>query len=374
MAAANSPSDSLRLPPGDLRRRLTTGPSAPAVPSEPMPPVPANSHRLTDLKSRLHTPESVSRDLPKNDAGSDCARITPLPRGLADNNILRRPEPAAQEGSILSELFRTQEPVSAIRPVPVAVAKKAHPTPEVYRGDEGDLADENAQLRQMIQETRLMLEDAAASESESLARETEYQRMIDDLNEQVVQMREQFASFEKQVHSASPARQEDDLEEWANEIEKDSARLSQERRALDVERSQLREDEDALEQQMRTMEVQMARERAVMARQETELKRLSSDIQHELEMMSRGDAALRDQLQKFQRRHQDVLSRGAGGPPPQAPVMTPAPSGIRPMPATGSQPMSGSHPISHTPASGQVPTGPHGSGLLRRLFRPRNEE
>ena len=365
MAAANNPANSLRLPPGDLRRRLTTGPAGPAPAESESLPAPATSHRLTDLRSRLHTPESVGRDLPANDAKSDCARVTPLPRGLSENNVLRRPEPAAQEGSILSELFRTQEPSSfrPAAPVPPAYAAPAHAAEGDH--DDGDLAAENAQLRQMIQETRLMLEDAAAAESDALARETEYQRLVEDLNRQIVEMREQ-------AHSASPARQEDDLEEWANEIEKDSARLAQERKAHDTERSQLREDEASLEQQMRTMEVQMARERAVMARQETELKRLSSDIQHELEMMSRGDAALRDQLQKFQRRHQEVLSRGAGGPPPQhapqAPMMTPAPPASRPMPGTGSQ------PISHTPASGQAPGGPNGSGLLRRLFRPRNEE
>ena len=73
------------------------------------------------------------------------------------------------------------------------------------------------------------------------------------------------------------------------------------------ERQQLREDEESLEKQMRGMEVAMARERALMARQETELKRLSAEIQHELEIMQRGDANLRDQMQKFQRRAQDVL-------------------------------------------------------------------
>jgi hypothetical protein len=51
----------------------------------------------------------------------------------------------------------------------------------------------------------------------------------------------------------------------------------------------------------------MARERAMLARQEIELKRLSAEIQHELEIMQRGDAALRDQLAKFQRRANDVI-------------------------------------------------------------------
>ncbi len=63
----------------------------------------------------------------------------------------------------------------------------------------------------------------------------------------------------------------------------------------------------------------MARERALMARQETELRRLSNEIQHELELMQRGDAQLREQMQKFQRRAQDVLQGkiGNNGAPPR---------------------------------------------------------
>jgi hypothetical protein len=64
---------------------------------------------------------------------------------------------------------------------------------------------------------------------------------------------------------------------------------------------------------MREMEVSMARERALLARQETELKRLSAEIQHELEIMQRGDASLREQLSKFQRRAADVM-QGKIGP------------------------------------------------------------
>ena len=66
----------------------------------------------------------------------------------------------------------------------------------------------------------------------------------------------------------------------------------------------------------------MARERALMARQETELKRLSAEIQQELELMQRGDASLREQLIKFQRRASDVMQgqigqSQMGGPPPE---------------------------------------------------------
>jgi len=108
-----------------------------------------------------------------------------------------------------------------------------------------------------------------------------------------------------------------ELDEWADDLEKENSKLTQERRKIDEERLQLRDDEESLETQMRQMEVSMARERALMARQETELKRLSAEIQHELDILQRGDAGLREQMSKFQRRAQEVMTKPTGnGPPP----------------------------------------------------------
>jgi hypothetical protein len=64
---------------------------------------------------------------------------------------------------------------------------------------------------------------------------------------------------------------------------------------------------------MREMEVSMAKERALLARQETELKRLSAEIQHELELMQRGDANLRQSMEKFKRQAQEVMTKPPGG-------------------------------------------------------------
>ena len=89
--------------------------------------------------------------------------------------------------------------------------------------------------------------------------------------------------------------------------------------ALEHDRKQLREDEEAMEKQLRDMEVGMARERPGMARQETELKRLSAEIQQELELLQRGDGQLREQMQKFQRRASDVMQGKFGGPSQQGP-------------------------------------------------------
>jgi len=107
-----------------------------------------------------------------------------------------------------------------------------------------------------------------------------------------------------------------ELEEWADELERESFQIAQERRMMEADRKQLREDESSLEKQMREMEVQMARERAMLARQEQELKRLNAEIQHELEVMQRGDGTLRERLAVFQRRHAEVI--GGAPPPPQA--------------------------------------------------------
>ena len=53
------------------------------------------------------------------------------------------------------------------------------------------------------------------------------------------------------------------------------------------------------------MEIQMSRERAELARQRNELQRLHHEIRHELEVAAR-ETTLRDRLQPFQRRHQEL--------------------------------------------------------------------
>ena len=123
---------------------------------------------------------------------------------------------------------------------------------------------------------------------------------------------------------------------------------------LETERNQLREDEGALMKQMRDMELQMSRERAELARQRNDVQRLHSEIKHELELAERENA-LRDRLLPLQRRHQDILTRRSGEPPPSK--NTPAPKPIISAPAASS---TGATP---TPEGGRVT-----SGLFRRLF------
>jgi len=223
------------------------------------------------------------------------------------------------------------------------------------------LVQENAELRGLLDEMRTLLAEASEQEQqhleqqmqmqtiqqESELRQQDYLEEIRAKNDAIETLERQFEEIEASIASGSlappaPPKTRGELEEWADELEKESFKLTQERRELNNDRQQLREDEKALEKQMRDMEVQMARERALLARQEMELRRLNDEIQRELELMQRGDASLREQLSKFQRRHQEVMTR-TGAP-------APAPSG-------GS-----------TPPSQPTPPPNKESGLVRRLF------
>lgn len=189
---------------------------------------------------------------------------------------------------------------------------------------------ENRELRNLLSEMKQLLQEASDNEQRFAAREQELQvqladrqRKVDDLSSQLQVIDEQIASGNLGPPTAPVVpKTRTELEEWSDELEKEANKLNQERRRLEDDRRQLRDDEDALERQMREMEVSMARERAMLARQETELKRLSAEIQHELEMLQRGDTTLREQMQKFQRRANDVMQGkvGGGGNPASPPA------------------------------------------------------
>lgn len=184
-------------------------------------------------------------------------------------------------------------------------------------GEVARLKSENRELRQLLEEMKNLLQEASDTEQQYATRETDFlaviaekQRHLDELTSQFESIEEQIASGKlgpQQIKTAPKAKTE--LETWNDDLEKENAAIEQQRRKLEDERQQLRDDEESLERQMRDMEVSMARDRALMARQETELKRLNAEIQHELEMIQRGDGALRDQMAKFQRRAQDVMQK-----------------------------------------------------------------
>jgi hypothetical protein len=348
--AKQPPPDASRLSPAELRRRLLAVPTdePPAAPpaaeaehqheSAP-PPLPRPAAAPTEPDEDAAAPTEPDEDTAAIEAvaARRYAMITHLPSPPQAPNPAIRPPGGSHSGGSHSGGSHSggshsggshsgmggshsgmggshsglASPNGAVRHA------AAFPSSELAQ-----LRDENAQLHQVIAETKDLLEEAARQETAYQEREKQLQDESADKTRQITELHEHLRVIEEQIAAAEPPKPKTptELEEWADELEKENARLSQERKQLDEERRQLREDESALEQQMRDMELSMARERAMMARQETELKRLSAEIQHELEVAQRGDAALREQMQKFQRRHQEVLSRSAGlSPPPEPP-------------------------------------------------------
>ncbi|CAN5445714.1 hypothetical protein BH11PLA2_BH11PLA2_15420 [soil metagenome] len=195
------------------------------------------------------------------------------------------------------------------------------PSAELHR-----LRSENKEIRQLLGEMKMLLQEASDTEQEYARQLEQAQAKLEENALTIEQLTSNLQQIEDQISNgelapalpAGPPKTRTELEEWSDELEKEASVITQTRKQMQDDRKQLREDEEALEKQMRDMEVSMARERALMARQETELKRLSAEIQHELELMQRGDASLREQMQKFQRRAQEVLSPqrpmpGSGG-------------------------------------------------------------
>jgi hypothetical protein len=183
------------------------------------------------------------------------------------------------------------------------------------------LRGENKELRSLLNEMKTLLQEASDTEQQLTAKQKEVEAGLTEKDTQITHLSEQLGAIEEQIAKGELAppppvpKTKGELEEWEDDLERESAKLSQERKKYDQERNQLREDEEGLENQMREMEVSMARERALLARQETELRRLHAEIQHELELLQRGDAGLREQMAKFQRRAQEVMSRPGGSAP-----------------------------------------------------------
>lgn len=172
---------------------------------------------------------------------------------------------------------------------------------------------ENKELRKLLQEMKQLLQEASDSEQQWVTKQKTSDETLAAKDKQIEELSAQLGAIEEQIAKGELAppppvpKTRTELEEWSDELEKENVKLQQDKKKLDEERRQLREDEESLESQMREMEVSMARERALLARQETELRRLNTEIQHELELMQRGDATLREQMVKFQRRAQEVL-------------------------------------------------------------------
>lgn len=329
--------ETTRLSTAELRRRLLAPSAAPAEPAV-APPNPGGPGRST-LASRLVVPATfadlpIAEDeptFPIHDLNGDASAVdaTPLPFNRATPTDLRRP--ASRTSQMLS------------RPVlPQAAANDA--MGDQLRRDVETYKKEAESLQQLMEEMRQLLQEASEQEQRM-------QNEVADRDLKLEAAEARLVELENVINTKPKTKTE--LEEWADDLERESMQIAQQQRALEEDRKQLRDDEAALEKQMREMEVGMARERALLARQEQELKRLNAEIQHELEIMQRGDGALRERLALFQRRHAEVVS-GEAPVPTQAGMSY---SGFMLSPVAQS-----AHP---TPAAkkGDNP------GFMRKLFR-----
>ena len=319
----------------ELRRRLlsstppqTSGPSSTLdldFLSAP-PPAPAGAQRAGGIirltMPGANGPVAASSMAPVNEATPGPGPLPPpgyrlrldpaaiAIAGSVDTVAGKYSAPALPAGNAGSRLLQISTAASP------AGSSSANPTPADFKR----VRHENRELRKLLEEMKTLLQEASENEQKASQREQEMlgqlqlkQRQLEELTAQMQAIEDQVASGALAPAPAVP-KTRSELDEWADDLEKENSKLTQERRRIEEERQQLREDEESLETQMRQMEVSMARERALMARQESELKRLSAEIQHELELMQRGDTALRDQLSKFQRRAADVLHKPVAPP------------------------------------------------------------
>ena len=327
MANPNQPSDAApSISAAELRRRLlaSTPPPIAATASTPDPnepiittPGPASSVHgsTTDLLARLRMPGksgSVPIPTPRPVAPPAAPPPTDPPPGRTPVN--RRTPTGGSRGygdannalaGALNQLNEVSQGSGRMYEDPLTDFQR--------------LRHENKELRSLLDEMKHLLQEASEGEQRFTAKEKEFQEAIGAKDSQIEELSTQLGAIEEQIAKGELAppppapKTRTELEEWSDELEKEANKLTQDKKKLEDERRQFREDEEALEKQMREMEVSMARERALLARQETELKRLSAEIQHELEILQRGDAGLREQMAKFQRRAQEVMTTKPGG-------------------------------------------------------------
>ena len=322
MANPNSPEPNASYSAAELRRRLLASTPPPpdlevAIPVSASSALSGSWGSTQDLLSRLRMPggkggsavigmpaarTSVSSPaMPEPDPGvpirPSVSRRTPPPSGRHH---------AIEPGSAIAGALNTLSSLGDSN----RMAADDSPMAEIQR-----LRSENRELRHLIDEMKPLLSEASEIEQQFGSKASEFEAAIQERDAQIEELSTHLGAIEDQIAKGELAaplptpKNRNELEEWSDELEKDSAKLNQERKRLDDERRQLQEDEEGLEKQMRDMEVSMARERAMLARQETELKRLSAEIQHELDILQRGDAGLREQMVKFQRRAQEVMTK-----------------------------------------------------------------
>jgi hypothetical protein len=193
---------------------------------------------------------------------------------------------------------------------------------------------ENAELRAMVADLRHFFEENDPAV---------WEHKLHESDELIASQKKQIDEWQEKLQTHRLVPSDHDLAEMSDELEKERCQLAQDRKTLEAERQQLREDEESLMKQMRDMEVSMAKDRADLARQRTEIQRIQGEIRHELDILQRGDASVKDRLASFQRRSQE-----AGTRPYQSPTA--------PLPTPGAAPMAA------------PPPKVRDSGVFKRLF------
>ncbi len=311
----------------ELRRRLlastpppiaatasTPDPVEAADGEEPAQPGSGSWNGTNDLLARLKMPgKSGAVPVPTSRPAPTPVPLVPEP--LSNRTPVNRRTPPPNAGRLYGDSSSAiAGALNHLNDLSNSSGRYESPLDEVQR-----LKAENKELRTLLDEMKHLLQEASDTEQQLAAKEKEFEAVMGEKDAQIEELNAHLGAIEEQIAKGELAppppvpKTRTELEEWGDELEKESAKLTQDKKRLDDDRRQLREDEEALEKQMRDMEVSMARERAMLARQETELKRLSAEIQHELDILQRGDAGLREQMAKFQRRAQEVMTKPPGG-------------------------------------------------------------
>jgi len=323
--------ETTRLSTAELRRRLLAPSATATAPLEAAPPRPLNGRpapvpTFADLPVADDEPTFPIHELLAPESAL-ATESTPMPFNRVTPTDLRRPTSRSS--------FMLPRP--AIIP---QAAPAIDPLIEQLRADVDAYRNEAESLQQLMEEMRQLLQDASEQEQRM-------QKELADRNLKLETAAARTVELEALVNAKPKTKTE--LEEWADDLERESMEIAQQQRRMLDDRKQLRDDEAALETQMREMEVGMARERALLARQEQELKRLNAEIQHELEIMQRGDGALRERLALFQRRHAEVVG-GDSAPPTNGSYF-------------------GNLPVAPAASPTPPPKKNDTTGLLRKLFR-----
>lgn len=274
----------------------------------------------TDVSASVISSELARAEplVPHDDVDSLLQRYYAEQHQANRRNMTRRLKGSAQ-GLASGVSSTTPEPSSSRESATSASRGHAHLPPLVGAGvNAGELERlraENAELRQMVAELRQVLEGNDPEAWQQLHREQ--QRLLAEREEELAALRAYCEEWNEKVKTHRLVPADDDLAQMSDELEKERCQIMQERRQLEEEKRQLKEDEESLMKQMREMEVGLARDRAELARQRIELQRIQNEVQHELELLQRGDASIKERLAQFQRRASESSARG--------PVMSPAP-------------------------------------------------